>query len=148
MPVLLSTIGSRGDVEPLLALALELRALGQEARVCALPDFRDWIDSFGIAVVPIGPELRPLTATSAPALPAKPSPEQLRQLAIDSVDAQFSGRHPRAVAQARGPVSRSDRRMDPAGRPSAFARARGPSRRRRATGLLRVRQPARPASPQ
>ena len=32
MRVLLSTIGSRGDVQPLVALALELRALGQEVR--------------------------------------------------------------------------------------------------------------------
>jgi len=31
MRVLLSTIGSRGDVQPLVALALELRAHGQDA---------------------------------------------------------------------------------------------------------------------
>jgi vancomycin aglycone glucosyltransferase len=30
MRVLLSTIGSRGDVQPLVALAVALRALGQE----------------------------------------------------------------------------------------------------------------------
>jgi vancomycin aglycone glucosyltransferase len=30
MRVLLSTIGSRGDVQPLVALALRLRALGQK----------------------------------------------------------------------------------------------------------------------
>jgi UDP:flavonoid glycosyltransferase YjiC (YdhE family) len=41
MRVLLSTIGSRGDVQPLVALALELRALGQEVRLCVPPDFRD-----------------------------------------------------------------------------------------------------------
>jgi vancomycin aglycone glucosyltransferase len=35
--VLLSTIGSRGDVQPLVALAVHLRELGQEARVCAPP---------------------------------------------------------------------------------------------------------------
>jgi vancomycin aglycone glucosyltransferase len=33
MRVLLSTIGSRGDVQPLVALALQLRALGQEVLV-------------------------------------------------------------------------------------------------------------------
>ena len=36
--VLLSTMGSRGDVEPLLGLAVRLRALGAEVRVCAPPD--------------------------------------------------------------------------------------------------------------
>ena len=58
MRVLLSTIGSRGDVQPLVALASQLRALGQEVRLCVPPDFRDWIDSLGIPVTPIGPELR------------------------------------------------------------------------------------------
>jgi UDP:flavonoid glycosyltransferase YjiC (YdhE family) len=36
--VLLSTCASRGDVEPLLGLAVRLRALGAEVRVCAPPD--------------------------------------------------------------------------------------------------------------
>ena len=38
MRVLLSTYGSRGDVEPLVGLAVELRALGAEVLVCAPPD--------------------------------------------------------------------------------------------------------------
>ena len=37
--VLLSTCGSRGDVEPVVALAVQLRALGAEVRVCAPPDY-------------------------------------------------------------------------------------------------------------
>jgi vancomycin aglycone glucosyltransferase len=41
MRVLLSTWGSRGDVEPIAGLAVQLRALGAEARVCAPPDFAD-----------------------------------------------------------------------------------------------------------
>ena len=44
MRVLLSTIGSRGDVQPLVALASQLRALGQEVRLCVPPDFREWIE--------------------------------------------------------------------------------------------------------
>ena len=58
MRVLLSTIGSRGDVQPLVALALQLRALGQDVRLCVPPDFRDWIEGLGIPVTPIGPEVR------------------------------------------------------------------------------------------
>ena len=38
MRVLLSTYGSRGDVEQLVGLAVRLRALGAEVRVCAPPD--------------------------------------------------------------------------------------------------------------
>src|ERR671927_469851 len=89
MRVLLSTIGTRGDVQPLVALALQLKALGQEVRLCAPPDFRDWIDSLGIPVTPIGPELRKLTASSPPATPAPLSPERQRQMIEGTVATQF-----------------------------------------------------------
>jgi vancomycin aglycone glucosyltransferase len=89
MRVLLSTIGSRGDVQPLVALALQLRALGQEVRLCVPPDFQEWIEGFGIPVTPIGPELRTLTAASPPGPPAPPSPELLRQMAEATVATQF-----------------------------------------------------------
>jgi vancomycin aglycone glucosyltransferase len=89
MRVLLSTIGSRGDVQPLVALALQLRALGQEVRLCVPPDFRDWIESLGLPVTPIGPEVRRWTASSPPATPGPPSPERRRQLAEGTVATQF-----------------------------------------------------------
>jgi vancomycin aglycone glucosyltransferase len=89
MRVLLSTIGSRGDVQPLVALALELRTLGQEVRLCVPPDFRDWIDGLGLPVTPIGPELRKLTASSPPATPAPLSPELRRQMVEATVATQF-----------------------------------------------------------
>jgi vancomycin aglycone glucosyltransferase len=54
MRVLLSTIGSRGDVQPLVALALELRALGQDVRLSVPPDFCEWIEGLDLTVVPIG----------------------------------------------------------------------------------------------
>ena len=38
MRVLLSTYDSRGGVEPMVALAVRLRELGAEVRVCAPPD--------------------------------------------------------------------------------------------------------------
>jgi vancomycin aglycone glucosyltransferase len=38
MRVLLSTYDSRGDVEPLVELAVRLRELGAEVLVCAPPD--------------------------------------------------------------------------------------------------------------
>lgn len=41
MRVLLSTIGSCGDVQPLVALGLQLKALDQEVRLCVPPDFHD-----------------------------------------------------------------------------------------------------------
>ena len=41
MRVLLSTYGLRGDVEPMVGLAVRLRALGAEVRVCAPPSAAD-----------------------------------------------------------------------------------------------------------
>ena len=88
MRVLLSTIGSRGDVQPLVALASELRALGQEVRLCVPPDFREWIEGLGFPVTPIGPELRSTGRASPSSAP--PTPEQIRQMMEGTVAAQFA----------------------------------------------------------
>ena len=89
MHVLLSSIGSRGDVQPVLALALELQALGQRARLCVAPNFKEWIESYGVECIPIGPDLKKLTGGSVPGKPVLPSNEQLQQLAIQAVRGQF-----------------------------------------------------------
>ncbi len=67
MRVLLSTWGSRGDVEPLLGLALELRAQGVDVRMCAPPDFAERVAEVGVPFVPMGFAVRELVAS-------KPSP--------------------------------------------------------------------------
>jgi vancomycin aglycone glucosyltransferase len=85
--VLLSTIGSRGDVQPLVALALQLRALDDEVRLCVPPDFREWIESLGFAVTPIGPELRS-TGRARPPL-AQPTPEERQRAVEGTIAAQF-----------------------------------------------------------
>jgi vancomycin aglycone glucosyltransferase len=87
MRVLLSTIGSRGDVQPLVALGMEIKALGQEVRLCVPPDFREWIEGLGLDVTPIGPELRP-TGKANPSA-AVPTPEQRRQMMEGTVATQF-----------------------------------------------------------
>ena len=98
MRVLLSTIGSRGDVQPLMALALQLRELGQEVRICAPPDFREWIGTLGIPFVPVGREVRQTAAPNPSAAQAPPAPEHLRQLMEDTVAGQFEA----ITAAARG----------------------------------------------
>jgi vancomycin aglycone glucosyltransferase len=89
MKVLLSSIGSRGDVQPILALALELKSLGHEARLCVAPNFQGWVESLGIPCVSIGPDLRKLTASAPPGKIPKPKPGQLRQFAAHAVQSQF-----------------------------------------------------------
>lgn len=89
MRVLLSTIGSRGDVQPLVALALHLRALGQDVHLCLPPDFRSWIEGLGLSVTPIGPEVRKTAAAARPAKPVPPTPERRRQMVEATVATQF-----------------------------------------------------------
>jgi|SRR3954463_6588550 vancomycin aglycone glucosyltransferase len=87
MRVLLSTIGSRGDVQPLVALGSELKALGHDVMLCVPPDFREWIEGLGMRVTPIGPELR----STGKARPSGGSimPEQRRRMLEGTVAAQF-----------------------------------------------------------
>ena len=87
MRILLSTIGSRGDVQPLVALATQLKGLGQDVHLCVPPDFKEWIEGLGFSVTPIGPELRPTGKVSPFASP--PTPEQRRQMMEGTVAAQF-----------------------------------------------------------
>lgn len=89
MQVLLSSIGSRGDVQPLLALGLELQALGHPARLCVAPNFKEWIESYGLECVPIGPDLKKLTGGTVPGKPVLPPPDQLQQMADQMVRGQF-----------------------------------------------------------
>jgi vancomycin aglycone glucosyltransferase len=89
MRVLLSTIGSRGDVQPLVALAMQLRTFGADAHLCVPPDFQARIDHLGFQVTPVGPELRKAMAAGAPTPGAPPSPELLQKLAAATVATQF-----------------------------------------------------------
>ena len=89
MRILLSSIGSRGDVQPILALGLEVKKLGHEASLCVAPNFKEWIESYGLECTPIGPDLKKLTGGTVPGKPVLPSNEQLQQLAEQTVRSQF-----------------------------------------------------------
>ncbi|WP_435863265.1 glycosyltransferase [Streptomyces prunicolor] len=58
MRVLLTTWGSRGDVEPVAGLASRLLELGAEVRVAAPPDeeFVELLARAGVPLVPLGPK--------------------------------------------------------------------------------------------
>jgi vancomycin aglycone glucosyltransferase len=56
--VLISAVGTRGDVQPALALALEARALGCDVRLCVPPNFVEWAGRLGFDAAPIGIEMR------------------------------------------------------------------------------------------
>jgi vancomycin aglycone glucosyltransferase len=67
--VLLSTYGSRGDVEPMVGLAVRLRALGAEVRGCAPPDmdFEELLGRVGVPLVPLGRPMRVMVRPSSSA---------------------------------------------------------------------------------
>jgi vancomycin aglycone glucosyltransferase len=66
MRVLLSTYDSRGGVEPLVGLAVRLRELGAEVRVCAPPDCVERLAEVGAPLVPVGASVRPLVHGARP----------------------------------------------------------------------------------
>jgi vancomycin aglycone glucosyltransferase len=73
MRVLLSVVGTRGDVQPVLALALALRELGHEARLCLPPNFVEWAQELGFAATPVGIEMRaPRGAAANNLTPSQP----------------------------------------------------------------------------
>jgi vancomycin aglycone glucosyltransferase len=57
--------------------------------LCVAPNFKDWVESFGVACIPIGPDLKKLTGGSLPTKADKPSQAQLPSLAVQSVREQF-----------------------------------------------------------
>lgn len=67
MRTLISSVGTRGDVQPVVALAQELRALGHEVRLCVPPNFTDWVSGLGFEARPIGIEMRAPRPGAAPA---------------------------------------------------------------------------------
>ena len=83
MRVLLSTYGSRGDVEPMVGLAVQLGAPGAEVRVCAPPDFGELLAGVGVPLVPIGQSVRPPVTGATP-----PSAADLPPRAAELVAAQ------------------------------------------------------------
>ncbi|XZE32437.1 glycosyltransferase [Pirellulaceae bacterium SH501] len=48
MRVLLATVGSRGDVQPFVALAMGLRDAGHTVAICTCPKFREFVVGHGI----------------------------------------------------------------------------------------------------
>ncbi|MQY08713.1 glycosyltransferase [Actinomadura macrotermitis] len=87
MRVLLTSWGSRGDIEPLAGLAVALQDLGAEAVVCAPPedDFTALLDRAGVPMVPFGPTVRSIVAKDRP-----PTMQDAFRLAADLVAARFA----------------------------------------------------------
>jgi vancomycin aglycone glucosyltransferase len=92
MRVLLSTYGSRGDVEPIVALAVQLQALGADVRMCAPPD-DEFVELVARESVPMVPFERPWRSWERP-----PTADERGQRVTDFIAAQ----HETVATAARG----------------------------------------------
>ena len=135
--VLLTTWGSRGDVEPLVGLAVALRELGAEARVCAPPDedFARLLARAGVPLVPLGPTVRSVVAGPKP-----PTAQDAFRLAAALVAARFdtltaAARGMRRAAGDRPDAGRRAGRGREAGHPLRVRVLRRSSGCRRGTSL-------------
>lgn len=63
MKIALMTIGTRGDVQPFVALALELRRRGHEVALAAPPNARSFVESRGIAFRELGLDMAALLSS-------------------------------------------------------------------------------------
>ena len=70
--MLVTSVGSRGDVQPMLAIAQGLAARGHEALVAAPPDFEAWTRALGFDFVPLGVGVRAFLEQHHAALGANP----------------------------------------------------------------------------
>jgi len=64
MNILILTIGTRGDVQPFLALSLALQARGHSVTLAAPPDARAFVESRGVAYRALGTDMAELLSRS------------------------------------------------------------------------------------
>jgi UDP:flavonoid glycosyltransferase YjiC (YdhE family) len=57
MKIVIATCGSRGDVQPVLALALELKARGHDVLLAAPPENESWVNSYGMVYAAFGSDI-------------------------------------------------------------------------------------------
>ncbi len=91
MRFLLGGFGSRGEVQPMLALALALRARGHQVTFVATPDFASWAQSLGLPFVPAGESMEAVLART------EKDPRQMPRAVADSLRAHFRAMEPVAA---------------------------------------------------
>jgi vancomycin aglycone glucosyltransferase len=86
MRFVLTSWGSRGDVEPVAGLAVQLLELGAEVQLCVPPDedFAVLLERAGVPMVPLGPTVHSIVANPKP-----PTAEDAFRLAPELVAARF-----------------------------------------------------------
>jgi sterol 3beta-glucosyltransferase len=65
MRIVIATIGTRGDVQPYIALAQGLTRAGHMVVICTHTTFRDFVETHGIGFAPLAGDIRSLLASDA-----------------------------------------------------------------------------------
>ena len=63
MKILVTTLGSHGDVQPFVALAKALKAAGHEVTICTLEGFRPFVEAHGVSYAHVNNEFFTLMQT-------------------------------------------------------------------------------------
>lgn len=88
-PICLCTLGSRGDLQPFLALAVEMRAAGLPIVLATADDEEERVRSYGVAFAPLGvamseimklPAVRSMTQNPSPWSFFRQNPSRLKEL--------------------------------------------------------------------
>src|SRR3954451_14633041 len=86
----MSAVGTRGDVQPAVALALEVRGLGHDVRLCVSPNFVEWVAGWGFESTPVGVEMRQReSAASTGTVPTQEELRRMREAMPDLIADQF-----------------------------------------------------------
>lgn len=72
MRIALSAAGTRGDVQPMIALGLALRARGHHVRLCGPPDFHGSTVDAGLPFFPVGPDVHQMITVACPDVVRRP----------------------------------------------------------------------------
>ena len=70
--IVLATVGSRGDVQPMIALAQTLAARGHTPVIAAPPNFEAWVKSLGFEFEPLGFDIQEYLANNGASLTGNP----------------------------------------------------------------------------
>lgn len=100
--VVLATVGSRGDVQPMLALAQTLVARGHVPVVAAPPNFEPWVRSLGFEFAPLGLDMQVFLAENRDIMTGKP----LRML--KEMNRYFNEQIPRQAQQLKSACEHAD----------------------------------------
>ena len=91
MKILLAPYGTRGDVQPLIALGIALRDRGHRVEVSAPDNFKAWVQSFGLVFHPVGLDMEQLLCAAGDKI--RSLSWMMKHLSQDLIPAQFNSLH-------------------------------------------------------